>query len=332
MIRLWPQPAAAHGGAVGVHIDLSASLNPLGPSPVALAAARAAELTHYPDVDARSLIQAAAARHGLTETSIVPCPGASWGIWLCGVALLSRGDSVVALGPCFGEYRRAVSINGGTYQEVWTEAELLTVLEFNPALCMLANPANPSANVWSGDKVRDLCQSHPRTCFAIDEAFAPFAPEGTSVLDHGPPPANSIVIRSLTKELSLPGLRMGYLVAEPDVAQELRGILPAWPVGASDLAAAAAGMADREHVTNGAALARMHVWRLSLALSAAGHDPLPSVVNYLLVHAPGLHAMLAAHGIAVRDCASFGLPNHVRIAAPRPDDLPVVLAAIQASS
>jgi histidinol-phosphate/aromatic aminotransferase/cobyric acid decarboxylase-like protein len=85
--RLRGMPPATHGGSGAARIDLSASLNPLGPSPAALRAARGASLDRYPDPGAAPLRAAAAARHGLPEQIVVPLPGASWGLWFCSVSI-----------------------------------------------------------------------------------------------------------------------------------------------------------------------------------------------------------------------------------------------------
>jgi histidinol-phosphate aminotransferase len=335
--RLHPQPPSRHGGAGAGLIDLSASLNPLGPSPAALAAARACELGRYPEADARSLVEAAARRHRLPSDCVVPVPGGSWGLWLCAVSLLEPGDVCLAVAPCFGEYERQAALCGAIYREVraspfhsWPDYELEEALRQRPKMCVIGNPSNPVGSATPQDRLRDLCAAHPATCFVIDEAFAPFAPQGISLLEEGIPPTNALVVRSLTKELGLPGLRMGYVVATPSVASTIAGILPPWPLSGPALAAAVAGLADHEHVTMGAALGRRLVAQLAEALKAAGAAPLPSTVNYLLAWAPGAAETLRGRGILVRDCASFGLPGHVRIAAPRPGDLGTVLQAIHA--
>jgi len=134
--------------------------------------------------------------------------------------------------------------------------------------------------------------------------------------------------QQLTKELGLPGLRMGYLVAAPELASQLRGILPAWPLSAPALAAAVAGCGDLEHISAGADTGRRHVAFMTEALRGAGAEACPSSTNYLLCRAPRLVASLAERGIAGRDCTSFGLPGWVRLAAPAPGDLPAVLEAI----
>jgi histidinol-phosphate/aromatic aminotransferase/cobyric acid decarboxylase-like protein len=336
-VRLHPQPPAVHGGVSRLAIDLSASLNPLGPSPAALAAARAAELGRYPESDARSLVGAAAARHGLPPACVVPVPGASWGLWLALVALAGEGSRCLGLGPCFGEYERLARMVGADWREArcpapdqaWREAELAAELSRPCDVCVLANPANPAGTRLEAGRLRRLCAAHPAVRFVVDEAFAGFAPPGTSLVDEGPPPANAVVARSLTKELAMPGLRMGYLVALEPVAAALAGVLPAWPLSAPALAASVAGLGDPGHLARGAAVAARHREEVAAALRSAGLRPLPACANYLLCEAPGLAGRLAADGIAVRDCASFGLPGFVRIAAPRPGELDAVLEAIR---
>ncbi len=324
--RLRPSAAIAHGGRSPLPIDLSASLNPLGPSPAAVEAARTADLARYPDPVAQPLQEAAALRHALPTEAVVPVPGAAWALWFCLIAHVQPGWRCVAMGPCFGEYRRCVEIAGGNYEE--SEAGIVPALARDPDICILGNPANPAASRIPADGLRDVCARHPRTLFIVDEAFAGFAPEGTSLIEGMLPPANAVVVRSLTKELGLPGLRMGYLVADTDRAAHLRDMLPAWPLSAPALAAAVAGCRDLTHLRAGAEVARRHVQAMHEALVGAGAEVRPSSANYLLCRRPGLVESLRARGIAVRDCASFGLPGWSRIAAPAPGDLALVLEAI----
>jgi adenosylcobyric acid synthase len=326
--RLFPSPPARHGGRSALAVDLSASLNPLGPSPLALNAARAADLSRYPDPSAAELAAAAAKRHGIPVESVVPVPGASWGLWFCLVAHGGPGRSCTALGPCFGEYRRAAEIAGASYEEV--ADGLAQALASAPSILLVGNPANPAASVIPAADLAGACADHPSTLFLVDEAFAAFAPAGTSLIEDAVPPANAIVVRSLTKELGLPGLRMGYLVAAAERASRLHAMLPAWPLSAPALAAAVAGCADLEHIRAGAAVGREHVRLMAEGLSSAGVESFPSSANFLLCRASGLLESLATGGVAGRDCASFGLPQHVRLAAPEPADLPTVMAAIAA--
>lgn len=126
----------------------------------------------------------------------------------------------------------------------------------------------------------------------------------------------------------MPGLRMGYVVSEADLAGQLPGVLPAWPLSAPAIAAAVAGFGDPSHVAAGAHLGHLHVAQLAEALAATGAVPMPSDANYLVAHAPGAAPVLLRGGIAVRDSTSFGLPGHVRLAAPKPGEMKAVLTAI----
>jgi histidinol-phosphate aminotransferase len=333
--RLRPRPPAVHGGASALPIDLSASMNPLGPSPRALQAAAAVRLDRYPEPDAAALRSSAAAVHGVPAGMVVPVPGSGFGLWLAMTTLLTHDDGVVGLWPCFGEYPRSAAIAGAAFTEArlplaepWGEEAIGAALAGEPALCVLANPGNPTGARIPAERLRRACAAHPGTRFLVDEAFAAFAPPGTSLLEDGPLPANVLVVRSLTKELALPGLRMGYLVGPPALAAALAGALPAWPLSAPSVAAAVAGIDDVEHVRAGADLARRHLAMVAAELRDRGLDPLPTDANYLLCPAPGLASHLALNGVCVRDCASFGLPGSVRIAAPRVPELAAVLSAI----
>lgn len=337
-MNLSPQPVAVHGGAAISGIDLSASLNPLGPSRAALRAAGNATLTRYPEPAAAPLGRAAANRHRVPVDSIVPVPGASWGLWLCGVGLLCPGDRCVGVSPAYAEYRRCAELARAEYCEVavteppWQPD--LTVLERaleGAAVCFLANPGNPTGALIAAGRLRQLCAAHSRTTFIVDEAFVDFAPPDSSLIADGLPPENAVVVRSLTKSLGLPGLRMGYLVARPDLALALGGMLPPWPLSAPALAAAVAGLADVEHVTAGAALARRTLRVVGQALVTAGAVTFPSAANYLLARGPGLAPKLARHGITVRDCASMGMAGYIRVAAPGTLALRPTVAAIMAA-
>lgn len=153
-----------------------------------------------------------------------------------------------------------------------------------------SNPHNPTGRLASG----------PADVW--DEAFLPLA---TGRWTSGQP----LVVGSLTKLLACPGLRVGYVLGGPRLRQ------PAWSVNglaaaalpdlleAVDLPAWAAGVASLRQ-------------RLVEILRRSGLHPEPSDANFVLVRAPGLRDRLAPRGILVRDCASFGLADHVRIAVP----------------
>jgi histidinol-phosphate/aromatic aminotransferase/cobyric acid decarboxylase-like protein len=163
-----------------------------------------------------------------------------------------------------------------------------------------SNPHNPSGRLAGQDERAGVW----------DEAFYPLATGRWTRGDDG-----AVVVGSLTKLLACPGLRVGYVLAEPWLVARLRDRQPEWSVNGL----AAAAMPDLLATVDlpGWASA-MAVLRRELVgvLEAAGLAPERSDANYVLAHAPGLRARLAPHGVLVRDCASFGLSGHVRIAVP----------------
>ena len=337
-LRWSPVVSAAHGGAGGPGlIDLSASLNPLGPSPAALAAARGADLERYPEADAQSLTLAVARRFGIDPAMVVPVPGASWGLWLVLASMVTPGQRTLVVTPCFGEYERYLRIFRAQITRLRCSPESnfefpLRALELElgraPALVMLANPSNPQGTTCDRRVLRALVLAHPDSTFVVDEAFAAFASGETSLMDQ-PLPPNLAVVRSLTKELGLAGLRMGFLVCPDRIARDLRATLPPWPISSPSLAAAIAGLEDNEHTRRGAALARAQLREFGRLLQARGGRPFPSEVNFMLVQAAGLHQHLRAAGILTRDCASFGLEGWIRMAAAPPVCVERVRSAIE---
>jgi histidinol-phosphate/aromatic aminotransferase/cobyric acid decarboxylase-like protein len=157
-----------------------------------------------------------------------------------------------------------------------------------------SNPHNPTGRLAAeGD-----------TAGVWDEAFYPLA---TGRWTRG----ERIVVGSLTKLLACPGLRAGYVLA-PDVGKLGQ---PAWSVNGL-VAAALPGMLDAVDLPAWAAGIAVLRSRLVDILRRAELQPEPSDANFVLVRAPGLRNRLAPHAILVRDCGSFGLPDHVRIAVP----------------
>jgi histidinol-phosphate/aromatic aminotransferase/cobyric acid decarboxylase-like protein len=171
-----------------------------------------------------------------------------------------------------------------------------------------SNPHNPTGRLAPPDAKAQVW----------DEAFYPLA---TGRWTRGDADGGAVVVGSLTKVLACPGLRAGYVLA-PDAgtARRLSARQTRWSVNGLAAAALPDLLATVELAGWSTTIAR---WRDDLAevLRAHGLDPEPSDANWLLVRSPGLRADLAPHGVLVRDCASFGMPDHARIAVPDPSGL-----------
>jgi histidinol-phosphate/aromatic aminotransferase/cobyric acid decarboxylase-like protein len=157
-----------------------------------------------------------------------------------------------------------------------------------------------------------------------DEAFYPLATGSWTRGDAGVP-----VVGSLTKLLACPGLRLGYVLAEPELVDSCRERQPAWSVG-GPAAAALPELLDRVDLAGWAAGIAALRAELADLLGSHGLAVRPSDANWLLVEAGGLREALAPHGVVVRDCASFGLPGVTRIAVPSAEGLERLDAALAA--
>jgi histidinol-phosphate/aromatic aminotransferase/cobyric acid decarboxylase-like protein len=205
---------------------------------------------------------------------------------------------------------RLVLTNGGAEAIALVGAVLGGTVE-EPDFSLYPRHGGP---VWRSNPHSPTGRLAPATATAgvWDEAFLPLATGGWTRGD------DAWVVGSLTKLLACPGLRVGYVLA-PDApgAALVRAGQPAWSVNGLVCAALPELLATVD----------LPRWRDEVAglrgqlvgvLRAAGLEPEPSDACWVLVEAPGLRDRLAPKGVAVRDCSSFGLPHHVRIAVPDP--------------
>jgi histidinol-phosphate/aromatic aminotransferase/cobyric acid decarboxylase-like protein len=182
-----------------------------------------------------------------------------------------------------------------------------------------SNPHNPTGVLAAPDE----------TAQVWDEAFWPLA---TGTWTRGDAEIGAVVIGSLTKLLACPGLRVGYVLAPTsDLAARLAGRQSQWSLNGLAAAALPDLLAAVDLPGWAAGIATLRDG-LVAALGDAGYRPAPSQANWVLVHAPGLRDHLAAAGICVRDCASFGLPATVRIAVPDDSGLDRVRWALNRAS
>lgn len=313
-------------------LDFSASLNPLGPAPDVLAAARAAldDACHYPDSDGAPLARELAAGHALPDGCVLAGAGATEFIFL--VPRVLRPRRVLLVEPAFSEYRPALLQAGAdidTLQLVPADGfrldpeALRAALHPDTDLVWLANPLNPSGTGYPRALLLALAAGLPPAVhLLVDEAFIDFSPE-LSVVDQVTVYPNLIVLRSLTKFHAIAGLRVGWLAAAPPLAARLAAGREPWRLSTPALAAGLACL--RASALRAATLQAMPLLRNELAagLEKLGCRVYPAVANYLLCRLPDrappaeeLAALLRRQRILVRTCADFaGLDGqHLRLA------------------
>ena len=300
------------------------AVNVLHPGPPpwlrdALAAAVDGEARRYPRETAA--VAATAALHGRDPGEIVPTNGAAEALWLLGPALRPRLAACVH--PGFTETEAGLRAHGVPVARVLRDPG--DGFRLDPGrvpdeadLVVVGHPASPSGTLDPAAAL--LALRRPGRTIAVDEAFMTMVPGAPGSLA-GERLPDVIVVRSLTKLLSVPGLRVGYAIAPPRLADALRAVRPPWSAGTPALAtmrAAAERPAELAELAERAAAERDDL--LARLAEVDGIRTWPSVTNFCLVEvADGLRvvAALRARGLAVRPAGSFpGLTDrHIRITA-----------------
>jgi histidinol-phosphate aminotransferase len=308
--------------------DFSVNTNPLGPAPNVLGAIATADWTRYPGDDEPRLRTAIAVRDGVEPEQVVLGNGSVELLWLVALATLRRGDRMVVVGPTFGEYVRAGRVAGAEVVEVHD-------LESPPSsrLMVVCNPNNPTGDYYDRASIETLLTDAPSRGVLLDEAYAPFVEDrwrSEPLLER----LNLAVLRSMTKDHGLPGLRLGYLLAAPALAHSVQRMRPPWSVNAGALRAGLAALEPEAeaHVARARAVVRHSRKLLAEGFTQLGFPVQESVANFVLVEVgdgAGFRRALLPHGLVVRDCASFGLPGHVRVACRLPEDCLRLLRAVQ---
>jgi len=195
----------------------------------------------------------------------------------------------------------------------------------------ICNPNNPTGVLVPPDTIWELASHHSDALFVVDEAYVPFVDAGASCLNGGLRD-NLLVLRSMTKDCAIPGLRLGYALAVPEIIRVLCTVQPTWSVGAPAQAAglAALGCAGGFQA-EGLELLTESKRYLMTALAELGLEVLPSAANFFLARVgdgAAFRRALLLEGCCVRDCASFGLPEFVRIGVRTMPECQRLVAAI----
>ncbi len=311
--------AALAGCPPAAILDFSASISPLGPPDSAIAAIQSqiGNLRHYPDPNYSELRLALSHFHQLPFEWILPGNGSAELLTLVGRELAQLAATVV-ITPAFGDYYRTLTAYNAQLLEFpvdWGLGDLSSFLDNAQKLkdigLLLNNPHNPTGKLFSRESILPYLDRF--ALVVVDEAFMDFLPpdEEQSLISLVQEYDNLVVLRSLTKFYSLPGLRLGYAIAHPDRLSKWQLWRDPWPVNTLAAAAAIAALQDREF--------QQQTWlwlppartQLLQGLAAiSGLKPENSAANFLLVESKQSisqlqQQLLTYHQILIRDCLSF---------------------------
>ncbi|MEH1975980.1 MAG: threonine-phosphate decarboxylase CobD [Nostoc sp.] len=319
--------AALAGCPPDAILDFSASISPLGPPNSAIAAIKSqiGNLKHYPDPNYSELRLALSHFHQVPSEWILPGNGSAELLTLVGRELAQLAATIL-ITPAFGDYYRTLAAYNTKVLEcplslvtghTLPEGEALRSLVIDKGQrtkdkgLLLNNPHNPTGKLFSRGSILPYLEQF--ALVVVDEAFMDFVPpnEEQSLIPVVQEYPNLVILRSLTKFYSLPGLRLGYAIAHPDCLAKWQLWRDPWPVNTLAVAAAIAALQDTEFQQQTWAWlppARNQMFQ-GLA-KIPGLQPQASAANFLLIESQESTShlqqqLLKYHQILIRDCLSF---------------------------
>ena len=324
-------------------IKLASNENPLGPSPLAIAAAQAelARVHRYPESEA-PVLRGALARHlGVGADELVLGNGSNELLELLVRTFCSGNQRVVFAEPSFVVYRLACLAHGVPFTEVALDGythdlpAMARAVGPDTRLVFIANPNNPTGTHVGGKALSAFLETLPPDVLVVlDEAYAEYTdaadyPDGLQFRKQHP---NTIVVRTFSKIYGLAGLRLGYAVLPPDLAGYVHRVRAPFNVSSIAQAAGVAALTDREHVARSRALNLAEKAFMQQGLAVMGLAVVPSQANFVLVDvarpASAVYEAMLTHGVIVR--AIPPLPSMLRISLGTRHENQRCLAALQA--
>jgi histidinol-phosphate aminotransferase len=330
---------------LGIHgaIKLASNENPLGPSPKAVEVIRGqlAELARYPDGGGFRLRDALAARHGVTPDQITIGNGSNDLLELVTRAFVTPENEVVFSQHAFAVYpivtqavgARAVVVPARDWgHDLDAMARAVTP---RTRMVFIANPNNPTGTWLKAAPLKTFLAALPAHVIPVlDEAYfeyvsEPEYPDTTQWMKDFP---QLVVTRTFSKVFGLAGLRVGYAVSQPDVADLLNRVRQPFNVNSLAQAAALVALDDREHLKRSHEMNHAGMKQLESGFRELGLSWISSVGNFVAVATPQpgrvLYQKLLREGVIVRPVDNYEMPNHLRVTVGLPDENARFLAAL----
>jgi histidinol-phosphate aminotransferase len=308
-------------------VKLASNENPLGISPRALAAIRAAldDLARYPDGNGFELKQALNRRYGVATDNIVLGNGSNDVLDLAARAFLSPQNEAVYSQHAFAVYPLAVQAIGARGIEVSARNyghdldAMARAVTSRTRLVFIANPNNPTGTMVGADALeRFIAALSSHVIVVLDEAYNEYLPSEVrfDTLSWLARYENLVMTRTFSKVYGLAGLRVGCAFASRDVADLMNRVREPFNVNSLALVAAAAALDDTEFVKKTYDLNRAGMKQITEGLIALGLEYIPSYGNFVTFKAPRaaqVFQRLLEAGVIVRPIASYGMPDHLRV-------------------
>ena len=308
-------------------IKLASNENPLGVSPLAQRAIHKAldEIARYPDGNGFELKQALSRRYGVAPESIVLGNGSNDVLDLAARAFLTPQTSAIYSQHAFAVYPLAVQAVGARGIEVPAKNfghdldAMLRAVRPDTRLVFIANPNNPTGTMVQPAQLETFIAALPdHVLVVLDEAYQEYlVPELRSDSVGWLKKFNNLLItRTFSKIYGLAGLRAGYALAAPGVADLMNRVREPFNVNSIALAGAAAALGDTDFVRRSFELNQAGMTQLTHGFKRLGIEYIPSYGNFVsfkIGDARGVYQKLLKAGVIVRPIASYGMPDYLRV-------------------
>ncbi|MFT3736719.1 MAG: histidinol-phosphate transaminase [Rhodocyclaceae bacterium] len=308
-------------------VKLASNENPLGMSPKAKAAMVAAldDIARYPDGNGFALKTALAKKLGVGIDTLVLGNGSNDVLELIGRAFLDENSSGVFAQHAFAVYPLAIQSVGGRLIEVPARnfghdlAAMSDAIAADTRIVFVANPNNPTGTFLSGEIIESFLKQVPKDVVVVlDEAYNEYlAPEqrydAVAWLKQYP---NLVITRTFSKIYGLAGLRIGYAVANPEVADLMNRVRAPFNANSLALAAAEAALGDDDFLQKSYETNRDGMAQIIAGLDKLGLQHIPSAGNFLTFKVgdgAGVNKRLLQQGVIVRPIGGYGMPEWLRV-------------------
>jgi histidinol-phosphate aminotransferase len=325
-------------------VKLASNENPLGPSPLAVAAVKqAAEQMHfYPDASGFELRVAIAEFLSVDPSMVMLGNGSDELIGSLGLIYLEPGDNIVTGTPTFVRYDAAAEISGTEHRRIpldsgWRHdlSAMAAACDERTKLVFLANPHNPTGTVVTHSEVAAFLEQLPKGAVCVlDQAYFEFTAgmndrlDAVALLKSG---AKVVALRTLSKAYGLAGIRVGYGVASPEIVAAVDRVRAPFNVNALAQAAAVAALNDRDHLKAGVELNTAALAEFSRQMTEWGLVTVPSGGNFACVavdwDADEVFRALLKEGVIVRSGNPLGMPGFIRVSMGTPAEMAKFYAA-----
>ncbi len=326
-------------------IKLASNENPLGPSPLVLETIQAnlSELSRYPDGNGFELKQAIANKYNVEMDTIILGNGSNDVLELIARAFVTSQHSIVFSAHAFAVYPLVTQAIGAkmiiTPAINWGHdlAAMLKAIRDDTRLIFIANPNNPTGTWVDKTSLQEFLAAVPKNIIVVvDEAYYEYAcenPNYPSSLEWLNDYPNLVVTRTFSKAYGLAGLRVGYSISNPQIANLLNKVRQPFNVNNLALCAGVMALSDSKYLKQSIELNRVGMQQLENAFAEMKLNYIPSLGNFLAVEVGDgakIYEALLTKGVITRPIGGgYCMPNHLRISVGTETENTMCINALQ---